>query len=444
MNIYLALGSNLGNRSANLRAALTEIASFATVEATSHLYETPPLYVVEQPSFLNAVCRIRTQLAPLDLLAALQEIEQRLGRRKTVRYGPRPIDLDLLFYGDLHLEIEQLILPHPRIAERDFVLEPLCDLAPDLRHPLLGRTVRELWRGLGASPLPKVMPIGNQLWHWGRKTYIMGIINATPDSFSGDGVGEGNAAAVARAVALAQQFAADGADCIDVGGISTRPGHALIPVAEEIERVVPVMRAIAREVDLPLSVDTFRADVAQAALDAGAAMVNDVWGLRYDQRIASIAARAGVPLVVMHNQSAFSHSDYETTLDTPGEPYVYGDMIAEICADLHTRLETAQAHGIPRWHLIADPGVGFGKTVDQNLDLIRRLDELQLAGTPLLVGASRKGFIGKVLGGVPPQERVEGTIATGVLALQRGAQLLRVHDVRAVSRAARVADAILG
>ncbi|MEZ4713833.1 MAG: dihydropteroate synthase [Caldilineaceae bacterium] len=442
--IYIALGSNLGDRAGNIHAALRALGEIGQVRDTSFLYETPPAYVADQPPFLNAVCRLEMAHAPLELLGALKQIERRLGRVKTVRYGPRAIDLDILFFDDLSVDEPSLTIPHALMAERAFVLQPLCDIAPEMKHPVTGRSVREMNAQLGAPPLQRVMPFGKGVWRWGGPTCVMGIINATPDSFSGDGMGRPGVDAVVRAVAQAEQMAADGAHCVDIGGMSTRPGHELISVDEEMDRVLSVIAAIHDQVNLPISVDTFRAEVAEEAISAGATLINDVWGLRFDARVADVAAKAGAPLVVMHNRSRFSAAGYESRLGAQLPPYEYTDLLGEISAELRQGVRMAQARGVARWNLIADPGIGFGKTVEQHLQLIRELDRLDVDELPILFGPSRKSFIGKVLGGLAAPERVEGTIAACVMAIARGAAILRVHDVRAVSRAARMADAILG
>jgi len=453
--VYIALGSNMGDRAAHLHAALRGMRAFLQIMDTSFLYESPPAYILDQPPFLNAVCCGTTILPPQELLTALQRVEQQIGRQKTVRYGPRRIDLDILFYGDAQIAGPDLHIPHPRLDERDFVLQPLCDLAPDLRHPASGQTMQTLWTQLNTAPLPKVMPVGGRLWTWREKTRIMGILNLTPDSFSGDGLLPADSAAttadaddaesvVARAAAQAQRFVDEGADCLDIGGQSTRPGHALVGEAAEIDRVVPVIRAVADAVDAPISVDTFRAPVARAALEAGASLINDVWGLRFDPALGTVAAEAWAPLVLMHNRLPIRDPAYPAHLrKVQAEQPVYGDIIQDIHEELAARIQVAQRAGLPRWLLISDPGVGFGKGVDDNLELVRRLHELTAVGYPLLFGPSRKRFVGHVLGGLPAQERVEGTLAVCVSAIERGAHILRVHDVRAVSRAARMADAVL-
>jgi dihydropteroate synthase len=275
---------------------------------------------------------------------------------------------------------------------------------------------------------------GDTLLCWGTKTYVMGILNVTPDSFSGDGVMD-----VAAAIARAEQFVRDGADILDVGGESTRPGAAFVPEAEERARVVPVIRALASRLAVPISVDTSRASVAEAALVAGATMVNDVWALHRDPALAGVVARSGAALVLMHNRAATA------TVDALGGHYddvQYADVVADVIAWLRKSIAMATMAGIPRAQLIADPGIGFGKTVAQNLELMRRLPELRALGVPLLAGTSRKSFIGLTLN-LPVEERVEGTAATVALAIAGGAEIVRVHDVRAMARVARMTDAIV-
>lgn len=274
---------------------------------------------------------------------------------------------------------------------------------------------------------------GDTLLHWGAKTYVMGILNVTPDSFSGDGVTD-----VAAAIARAEQFVRDGADIIDVGGESTRPGAAFVPEEQEQVRVVPVIRALATRLAVPISVDTSRASVAKAALAAGATMVNDVWALHRDPALASVVARSGAALVLMHNRAATA------TVDALGGHYddvQYADVIAEVIAWLRESIAGAIAAGIPRAQLIADPGIGFGKTVAQNLELMRRFAALRTLGIPILAGVSRKSFIGLTLG-LPVEDRLEGTAAAVAIAIAGGAEIVRVHDVRAMARVARMTDAI--
>lgn len=257
---------------------------------------------------------------------------------------------------------------------------------------------------------------------WGARTYIMGIVNVTPDSFSGDGLRDD----VEAAVAQARAFVAAGADIIDVGGESTRPGHEPVNEETELARVVPVVRAIASAVSAPISIDTSKAGVATAALQAGARVINDVWALAADPRLPRVAASAAVPVILMHNQ----------------EGTRYRDLVPDIIAALATRVRAAEAAGIARSRLIIDPGIGFGKTGEHNLEVIDRLNELKSLGLPILFGPSRKRFIGHILGDAPPEQRLEGTAAAVAIGIARGADIVRVHDVPAMVKVARVADAI--
>ena len=256
----------------------------------------------------------------------------------------------------------------------------------------------------------------------GRRTYVMGIINVTPDSFSGDGLGSDIGAIVEQAL----RFEAEGADFLDVGAESTRPGSAPISAEEELARLIPALEAIAPRVGLPLSVDTYKAQVARRAIEAGAGIINDVWGLKADPAIAGVAAEAGTPLILMHNQ----------------ETRQYRDLLPDILVSLSHSAELARGAGVPAKNIILDPGIGFGKTADHNLQILKRLDEFKALGYPLLVGTSRKSTIGLVLG-LPEDQRVEGTAATVALSIAGGADIVRVHDVQQMVRVARMTDAVV-
>lgn len=257
---------------------------------------------------------------------------------------------------------------------------------------------------------------------WGAKTYVMAILNVTPDSFSGDGLLGQESEALARAEAAV----AEGADILDIGGQSTRPGHTPVSPEEELRRVLPVLRAVAGRVSIPISIDTSSALVAEEALAAGASIINDVRGLTADPELAAVAARAGVPVVIMHDVGADGQ----------------GDLVTSVVRELARRLDRAVAAGIAWENLIVDPGFGFGKDWRDNLLLLRRLGELRVLGRPILSGTSRKRTIGHVLG-LPPEERVEGTAATVSMAIAAGADIVRVHDVQAMVRVARMTDAIV-
>jgi dihydropteroate synthase len=291
--------------------------------------------------------------------------------------------------------------------------------------------------GLPGAPRP--IPIGARTFRWGERTHVMGILNVTPDSFSGDGLlADGRNLAdgpnladgedpVGAAVGRARAMAADGADILDVGGESTRPGHEVVDTDEEIRRVVPVIEAIRDALpDMPISVDTTKPAVAEAALAAGANLVNDVWGVAEDDSLSRLAAAGRVPLVLMHNRAEAR----------------YTNLVAEILADLQTAIDRAGRAGVSWESIIVDPGFGFGKTPQHNLELLRNLDAIRLLGRPVLLGTSRKSTLGKVLD-LPADQRLEATLATTALAAQAGVDVVRVHDVRENVRAARMADAIV-
>ncbi len=285
------------------------------------------------------------------------------------------------------------------------------------------------------------LAIGSTVFEWGRRTTLMGIINVTPDSFSGDGlVSESDW--VAEAVALAESQVAAGAHMVDVGGESTRPGSVPIPLEEELRRVIPVIHALAGRVNVPISIDTYKAEVARRAVAAGATIINDVWGLRMDADMGRVAAETGAAVVLMHNRSRPKDAAQEAQL---GGRYVgveYGELLGDIIRELQSSIDLALAAGVKPERIIVDPGIGFGKTVEQNLELVNRLGELKALGYPILVGPSRKSFVGYTLN-LPPDQRLEGTAAAVTLCIDRGADIVRVHDVAAMTRVARIADAIV-
>jgi dihydropteroate synthase len=288
----------------------------------------------------------------------------------------------------------------------------------------VGAAIGAVLMARGGSPPPLVA--GGHRLEFGRRTLIMGILNVTPDSFSGDGVGDNVAAAVARAHSLAEQ----GADVVDIGGESTRPSRTReeVGAAEEMARVLPVISELAGRLHVPISIDTRKASVAAAALDAGAVIVNDVWGLRGDPAMASvIAAHPGTGVVAMHNQHGTE----------------YGDLLEDVCLSLRESLAVAEKAGIPSSQVIIDPGFGFAKTPAHNLELIRRLGELLGLGHAVLVGPSRKSTTGLLIGETDHGHRLEPSLALAVLSVQNGAHLVRVHDVAETVRALRAADAVV-
>ncbi len=273
--------------------------------------------------------------------------------------------------------------------------------------------------------------IKNRLLPISERTLIMGILNVTPDSFS-DG---GQFLNLDKALAHAEQMIAEGADIIDVGGESTRPGGEPVSIDEEIERVVPVIEVLAQRTETPISVDTTKSEVARAALDAGAAIVNDISALRFDFYIADAVARAGAGLVLMHSRG---------TPATMHRLPPVADIMEEVTSSLRASVHMAERRGVKRESIVIDPGIGFGKTQEQNLELIAKLDQLITAfpDYPLLIGTSRKSFIGRILGDAPPEERLHGTMATITAAILKGAHIVRVHDVKATAETIRVAKVI--
>ncbi|MBO5130798.1 MAG: dihydropteroate synthase [Clostridium sp.] len=260
------------------------------------------------------------------------------------------------------------------------------------------------------------------MFDYGKRTYIMGILNVTPDSFS-DG---GNFNNIDTAVNHAKEMINDGADIIDLGGESTRPGHTYVDSQEEKRRILPVIKKLKEEIQVPISVDTYKADVAEASLELGVEMINDIWGLTKDKNMANVIAKYDAYVCIMHNQDTTEYNK---------------DIMEAIKEFLQNSIDLALKSGIKKEKIVLDPGIGFGKTFEQNLEVLKRLDEIKTLGYPVLLGTSRKSVIGNVLN-VEPKERLEGTIATTVLGIRDGVDIVRVHDVKENLKAAKMADAI--
>ncbi len=286
----------------------------------------------------------------------------------------------------------------------------------------LGRAIGDVLMARGAAPAP--VRAGDHVLDFSRRTLVMGILNVTPDSFAGDSLYDD----VVRTVERARSFVDSGADLLDIGGESTRPNSQPISADEEMTRVLPALRAVRAAVDVPVSIDTRKAVVAAAAIAEGAVIVNDIWGLRGDPgMIDVVATHPEVAVIAMHNQHGTD----------------YGDLMEDICAALRESVRIADERGVSADRIVVDPGFGFAKTAAQNLMLMRRLRELRGLGRPVLLGPSRKSTIGAILGGLPPTERVEGTLALLALAIEGGVSMVRVHDVATAVRAVRVADAVV-
>jgi dihydropteroate synthase len=337
---------------------------------------------------------------------------------------------DLLLLGTLRHY--RRLIANLRAQPKSLGFEPLVEALEQALQRYAGQTLGEI-------------KLAGRPFRWGERTYIMGILNVTPDSFSGDGLIREGQELMDAALAQAHRFAQEGADLLDVGGESTRPGADKVSLEEELARVIPVIERLASELDLPISIDTYKAEVAQSALEAGAHIVNDVWGLRrpegqgWNEPLARVIHEAGVPLILMHNRPA------RPTVGDLGGHYrrvEYQDLMGEIVAELEDSVSYAVEQGIAWEKLVVDPGIGFGKTPQQNLEVMHHLSELRCLGRPILLGTSRKSFIGLALN-LPPEERLEGTLATLALGIAAGADIVRVHDVKEAVRAVRISDAIL-
>ncbi|KAB5572554.1 Dihydropteroate synthase-like protein [Coniochaeta sp. 2T2.1] len=448
---YIALGSNLGDRIGWIEKACNEMdARGIRVKRTSSLWETEPMYVLDQDRFVNGACEVETELEPLALLDQLQDIENSLGRKKIIDKGPRNIDLDILLYEDEKINHPRLIVPHIGITEREFVLRPLAELIPtkSLDPSKPWTLIQDHLNALAPSspPLSTLTPLSShhaplQALTATRKTQVMAILNMTPDSFS-----DGGQHATRDTSALAstiQSFLDAGATMIDVGGQSSAPKTPEVPVEEELSRVLPaiaLIRSVAGK-SVVISVDTYRAAVAEAAINAGADVVNDVSAGAMDADMLKTVARLGSTVCLMHMRGTPANMNSLATY-----PDGSRGLIRAVAEELLQRVAAAEAAGIRRWRIILDPGLGFAKLGMQNIDLLRHLDELRtwpgLQGLPWLVGSSRKTFIGKITGVPTPKERIWGTAATVAAAVQGGADIVRVHDVRAMAQVVIMSDAI--
>jgi len=279
----------------------------------------------------------------------------------------------------------------------------------------------------------RITHCGSTEFHWGERTYVMGIVNTSPDSFSGDG-----AADIETAVTRACRFVDEGADILDIGGESTKPGFSQITIEEEIKRVVPVIKQLASRVNVPISIDSSKYEVARQALAAGASILNDQWGLKTELRLAELAAKKNIPIILMSNQRDIGGYDAKVGRDTAN----YQDVMMEVITSLRNSITAAQKSGVPNENIIIDPGIGFGKTWQQDIEIIRRLRELKVLGLPILVGTSRKSLIKMVLS-LPADQRVEGTAATVAVSIANGADIVRVHDVKQMARVCKMTDAIV-
>ncbi|KAG9642479.1 folic acid synthesis protein, partial [Aureobasidium melanogenum] len=450
---YIALGSNVGDRLHMIEKACLALDQDPDIKVirTSFLYETEPMYVQDQARFLNGACEVETILEPMPLLDRLQAIENELGRVKLIDKGPRSIDLDILLYEDQVIDTERLKVPHILMLEREFVLRPLCDIIPDMT-PSIGQTrvpLRESLRRLASSastPISTTTNMGEDTFsiralETTRPTHIMSILNTTPDSFSDGGLNSPTDETALRETITSHIRA--GATIIDIGGQSSRPNAPDVTAEEEIQRVLPaikVLKSLPDASNICISIDTYRAAVAEKAIQAGAHVINDISGGLLDVDMLPTVGRLGCTVCLMHMRGT------PATM-TSAENCAYPDgLIPTIAKELLDRVRAAEEAGIRRWRIILDPGIGFAKTTEQNLEILRRMGELRswpgLIGFPWLLGSSRKGFVGKITGVKDAKERTWGTAATVAAAIQGGADVVRVHDVDEMAKVTKMSDAI--
>lgn len=459
--VVIALGSNVGNRVDNFNEAL-QLMKKSGMHITRHgcLYETEPVYVTDQPLFLNSAVRGITKLGPHELLRVLKKIEKDMGRTDGIRYGPRPIDLDILFYGKFRVSSEILTIPHERIWERPFVMAPLMDVMGSTMESdtvaswhsfsKLSGGLFESWEKLGGESLigknglKRVLPTGNVLWDWSLKTSMMGILNLTPDSFS-DG---GKFQSVEAAVSQVRFMILEGADIIDIGAQSTRPMASRLSAQEELDRLIPVLDAVLKMPEVEgklLSVDTFHSEVASEAIGKGAHIVNDVSAGQLDPNMLDVVAGLKVPYVAMHmrgNPSTMQNS----------ENLQYDNVCEQVASELYLRVRDAELSGIPAWRIIIDPGIGFSKNTEHNLDILMGLPNIrtELAGkslalshAPMLIGPSRKRFLGDICARPAAAERDPATIAAVTAGVLGGANIVRAHNVKDNLDAVKLCDAMV-
>lgn len=449
-NIYFSIGTNIGDREENIRQTLIALQEMFKLDALSTLYETAPWGPIQdQPSFLNLCAAARSDMTPLDVLHSCKRIEEEIGRVEGLRWGPRLIDIDLLFYDGLVLDEDRLTLPHPQIEKRGFVLIPLADIAPQLVHPVHQKSITALLELIDVSdvtPFVTRKPVylgGRRPLIWGQKTGVMGILNASPDSFSDDGFGN-DKDWIERAADRAEYFVHEGADFLDIGGQSTRPGATPVLPEEESARVIPLVEAVRNRLpEVIISIDSFRAEVAHKALRAGADWINDVTGLQNDEEMIEVILAHEAPVILMHNGRGRQQMTVDDGYGRPAPAYHYADLIEDVAAEMgHLRDQVTPFHLSPQ-KIILDPGIGFGKAGPQNIQLISHLSRFKELGLPLLLGSSRKGFIGHYLGDVPPSERLAGTAVTNTIGILQGADIIRVHDVSFLAQVARMTDAFV-
>lgn len=409
--IVIALGANLpsqfGSPRETIRHAITEINKAGVkVLSQSPVYLTAPVPISDQPWYHNAVISVSTDQSPNELILLLQNIENNFGRVRTERNAPRVIDLDIIAYNNIVQNKDGLILPHPRMDERAFVLYPFRDIARNWIHPVTRTHINELIQNI---------PEGQDI-RCEQRPLIMGIVNVTPDSFSDGGDFSSTDAAITHGL----QLIAEGADILDIGGESTRPTSAVVAPDEERRRVIPVIEGL-KNAGALISVDTRNASTMRASLNAGAGMINDISALTYDTDAINVLRDSDCRICLMHMQG---------TPQTMQKNPQYNDVVKEVYDYLAERIEFCLSNGIAYDRLIIDVGIGFGKTLDHNLALLQNMARFKDLGVDILLGASRKSFIEKMCDRpIDPKDRLAGSLASILPAIRNNLQIVRVHDV---------------
>ena len=430
--IYISAGSNQGNRLEYLRMAAQLLAPAVKILRTSELYLTEPWGYKPQPSFYNLVWEAETELDPESLLKFFKEIETRIGRVKTLRYGPRVIDLDILLYDDRVYQSQNLTIPHAMMRERRFVLKPLCDLIPMEQDPVTKKTWFELLQNCSPESVEKLeqtLDLERPVISWGLRSYTMGIVNLTPDSFSGDGLMNGQNV-ITGALRQCAAFLENGADILDFGAESTRPGFEEVPADIEIMRLAPVLKEVRRRFPKALlSIDSRKPEVIRAALDCGIDWINNTSGAE-DEELDRLCAESGKVTVLMRTEAIRKTKEENLT------PEKVLERVRSQLLDLVSRV---QKYGIKQGNIVLDPGIGFGSSPSCDLEIVRQLKQISLLGFPLLIGPSRKSFLGRYLGR-RVEERTAGTAAVICYAILNGCDVIRVHDVKFMKDIALMSD----
>ena len=430
--VYISGGSNQGDRREYLRMAAQLLDPAVKILRASDIYLTEPWGYKPQPSFYNIVWEADTDLDPESLLKYFNEIEARIGRVKTLRYGPRVIDLDILLYDDKVFHSQNLTIPHASMRERRFVLQPLCDLIPMEQDPVTHKTWFELLQECPKDSVEKLdedLDLKKPVINWGLRSYTMGIINLTPDSFSGDGLMNGQNM-VTGALRQCDTFLENGADILDFGAESSRPGFTEVPEKEEIARLTPSLKEVRRRFpNALLSIDSRKAGVIRAALDCGVDWINNT-GDPDDDDLGRLCAESGKVTVLMRSKPIRKTDDEVLT------PEKILERVRSQLLDCATR---AQKFGIKQNNIVLDPGIGFGSSPSCDLEIVRQLRQISLLGFPVLIGPSRKSFLGRFLRRTA-DERMAGTAAIICYAILNGCDIIRVHDVKFMKDIAFISD----